>query len=196
VSVDTLGRMATEGLRARTRGAVRAQLAELAIGLFIERGYDATTVDDIALAAGVSRRSFFRYFPTKDDVVFHGLDEIAERIAAEIKTADGDDWECLRQVLTEWHEQLYVSGRVLELVESSPALRARMVEKRDELRRQVSEALRGRPGSTLDEFTADLLTAAAAAVLDVAAQEWLRAGGDRAELIRWGFEELSPGGRR
>jgi len=99
-------------------------------------------------------------------------------------------------VLTEWHEQLYVSDRVLELVESSPALRARMVEKRDELRRQVSDALRERPGSTLDAFTADLLTAAAAAVLDVAAQEWLRAGGDRTELIRWGFEELSPGGRR
>ncbi|MEI8406930.1 MULTISPECIES: TetR family transcriptional regulator [unclassified Kribbella] len=189
--------MATEGLRARARGAVRVQLAELAIGLFIEHGYDATTVDDIADAAGVSRRSFFRYFPSKDEVLFHGLDEVAVKLAAQIRSADGDDdWECLRQVLTEWHEQLYVSGRVLELVESSPALRARMVEKRDELRRQVSEALRERPGSTLDEFTADLLTAAAAAVLDVAAQEWLRAGGDRAELIRWGFEELSPGGRR
>jgi AcrR family transcriptional regulator len=186
----------TEGLRARARGAVRGELAEIAIELFIERGYDATTVDDIALAAGVSRRSFFRYFPTKDDVVFHGLDEIAEQVAAELRTADGDDWGCLRDVLTHWQEQLYVSGRVLELVESSPALRARMVEKRDQLRHQVSAALRERPGSTLDEFTADLLTAAAAAVLDVAAQEWLRAGGDRAELIRWGFEELSPGGRR
>ena len=137
-------------------------MAEVAIELFVQHGYDATTVDDIAIAAGVSKRSFFRYFPAK----------------------------------AEWHEQLYVSDRVLELVESSPALRARMVEKRDELRRQVSDALRERPGSTLDAFTADLLTAAAAAVLDVAAQEWLRVGGDRAELIRWGFEELSPGGRR
>ena len=188
--------MTTEGLRARARGAVRVQLAELAIELFIKHGYDATTVDDIALAAGVSKRSFFRYFPTKDDVLFHGLDDVVEKLAAEVRSADGDDWECLRQVLTEWHEQLYVSDRVLELVESSPALRARMVEKRDGLRRQVSDALRDRPGSTLDAFTADLLTAAAAAVVDVAAQEWLRAGGDRSELIRWGFEELSPGGRR
>ncbi len=185
-----------EGLRARARGAVRVQLAELAIELFVEHGYDATTVDDIAAAAGVSKRSFFRYFPTKDDVLFHGLDEIAEKLAAQVRSADGDDWECLRQVLTEWHEQLYVSDRVLELVESSPALRARMVEKRDELRRLVSDALRERPGSTLDAFTADLLTAAAAAVLDVVALEWLRAGGERSELIRWGFEELSPGGRR
>lgn len=188
--------MVTGGLRARTRDAVRAQLADLAIELFAEHGYDETTVDDIAVAAGVSKRSFFRYFPTKDDVVFHDLDEIAERVAAQIKSADGDDWECLQRVLTEWQEQLYVSSRVLELVESSPALRARMVEKRDELRRQMSEALRERPGSALDAFSADLLTAAAAAVLDAAAQEWLRAGGDRVELIRRGFDQLSPGGRR
>ncbi|WP_350279919.1 helix-turn-helix domain-containing protein [Kribbella sp. HUAS MG21] len=180
------------GLRARTRDAVRAQLAELAIGLFLDRGYDATTVDDIAAAAGVSKRSFFRYFGTKDDAVFHGADAVAERVARELETAEGDDWDCLRQVLTRWQDAIYASGRVLELVESSPALRARMVEKRDELRRLISAALLARPGSTLDAYSADLLTAAAGAVLDASAQEWLRTGGDRAELIKRGFEELGP----
>jgi AcrR family transcriptional regulator len=167
-------------------------LAELAIGLFLERGYDATTVDDIAVAAGVSKRSFFRYFAGKDDVVFHGADEVAERIARELESAEGDDWECLQRVLTAWQDEIYASGRVLELVESSPALRARMVEKRDELRRLISAALLARPGSTLDAYSADLLTAAAGAVLDAAAQEWLRNGGDRATLIQRGFEELAP----
>nr|WP_272954874.1 TetR/AcrR family transcriptional regulator [Kribbella shirazensis] len=167
-------------------------MAEVAIGLFLERGYDATTVDDIAVAAGLSKRSFFRYFATKDDVVFHGADAVAERIARELEVAEGDDWECLRQVLTSWQDEIYASGRVLELVESSSALRARMVEKRDELRRLVSAALVARPGSTLEPYSAELLTAAAGAVLDAAAQEWLRNGGDRAALIKRGFEELGP----
>lgn len=184
------------GLRARTRDVVRAQLAAVAIELFAEHGYDATTVDDIATAAGVSKRSFFRYFPAKDDVVFHGMDELANEMAAEIGTAEGDDWDVLREVVTRWQERVYASGQTLELVESSPSLRARMVDKRDELRRKASEALRQRHGSDLDEFTADLLTGAAGAVLDAAAQEWLRVGGDRADLIRHGFEELAPGGRR
>lgn len=184
------------GLRARTRDVVRAQLATVAIELFAEHGYDATTVDDIATAAGVSKRSFFRYFPAKDDVVFHGVDELADQVAAEIGTAEGDDWDVLREVVTRWQARVFGSDQTLELVESSPSLRARMVEKRDELRRKVSEALRQRAGSDLDEFTADLLACAAGAVLDAAAQEWLRAGGDHADLIRHGFEELAPGGRR
>ncbi|MGW7681412.1 TetR/AcrR family transcriptional regulator [Kribbella sp. NPDC054772] len=178
------------GLRARTRDAVRAQLAALSIELFLERGYDATTVDDIAAAAGMSKRSFFRYFGTKDDVVFHGADDVAERIARELELAEGDDWACLQTVLTAWQDQIYTSGRVVELVESAPALRARMVDKRDELRRLISAALLARPGSTLDAFGADLLTEAAGAVLDAAAQEWLRSGGDRAALIARGFAEL------
>ncbi|GAA1568156.1 TetR/AcrR family transcriptional regulator [Kribbella hippodromi] len=191
--MSTLGGMT--GLRARTRDAVRGQLADVAIGLFLERGYDATTVDDIAAAAGVSRRSFFRYFGTKDDVVFHQADEAAERIAGALATATGSDWDCLRQVLTAWQDEIYASGPVLELVESSPALRARMVEKRDELRRLVSAALLARPGAELDAYTADLLTAAAGAVLDAAAQEWLRNGGDRTALIARGFDQLAPRGR-
>jgi hypothetical protein len=65
-----------------------------------------------------------------------------------------------------------------------------MVDKREELRRLISAALLARPGCTLDAFSADLLTAAAGAVLDAAAQEWLRNGGNRRELIARGFAEL------
>ena len=58
-----------ETLLARRRRLVRTDLARIAISLFAERGFEAVTVDDIAAAAGISARTFFRYFATKDEVV-------------------------------------------------------------------------------------------------------------------------------
>lgn len=57
------------GLRARKKAATAAALQAHAIELFLERGYNETTVQDITDAAGVSQRTFFRYFPTKDAVL-------------------------------------------------------------------------------------------------------------------------------
>ena len=63
---DSVG---TEGLRERKKARTRAELQSHALRLFRDRGYADTTVDDIAAAAEVSRSTFFRYFPTKEDVV-------------------------------------------------------------------------------------------------------------------------------
>lgn len=67
------------GLRARKKAATAAALQTHALELFLERGYDETTVQDITDAAGVSQRTFFRYYPTKDAVL---LTEHARREAA------------------------------------------------------------------------------------------------------------------
>src|SRR2546425_12821489 len=108
-------RAETTGLRERTRRAVRAELAELALGLFVERGYERTTVEDIAAAAGLSRRSFFRYFPTKEDVLFGDVDELAEQIAEDIRARpdDGDAWACLHAVLRDWEPRIHAAQREL-----------------------------------------------------------------------------------
>ncbi|WP_345442250.1 TetR family transcriptional regulator [Actinoallomurus vinaceus] len=192
-------RAETTGLRERTRRAVRAELAELALGLFVERGYERTTVEDIAAAAGLSRRSFFRYFPTKEDVLFGDVDELAEQIAEDIRARPGDEdaWACLHAVLRDWEPRVHAAQRELtglRLIETTPALRARLHQKRDELRDRIAAALRERPGAPLDAFTADLLTAAAGAALDAVAREWLRSDGtaDRAALIDQAFTLLTP----
>ncbi|GAA4638722.1 TetR family transcriptional regulator [Actinoallomurus vinaceus] len=186
-------------MRERTRRAVRAELAELALGLFVERGYERTTVEDIAAAAGLSRRSFFRYFPTKEDVLFGDVDELAEQIAEDIRARPGDEdaWACLHAVLRDWEPRVHAAQRELtglRLIETTPALRARLHQKRDELRDRIAAALRERPGAPLDAFTADLLTAAAGAALDAVAREWLRSDGtaDRAALIDQAFTLLTP----
>lgn len=58
------------GLRERRAAETRAEIVEAAIRLFIEQGFDATSMSDVAAAAGVSRRTVYRYFATKDDIVF------------------------------------------------------------------------------------------------------------------------------
>jgi AcrR family transcriptional regulator len=77
---------AAEPLVDRRRRLVRADIARVAIGLFAARGFDAVTVDDIAAAAGISQRTFFRYFATKDEVVLDYerrlLDRLVDAVAA------------------------------------------------------------------------------------------------------------------
>ncbi|MGC5413284.1 TetR family transcriptional regulator, partial [Streptomyces sp. DT225] len=60
----------TEDRRPAKKPPMRDVLAEAAFALFLERGFERTTVDDIVARAGVGRRSFFRYFPSKEDAVF------------------------------------------------------------------------------------------------------------------------------
>ncbi|WP_063802690.1 MULTISPECIES: TetR family transcriptional regulator [unclassified Streptomyces] len=182
------------GLRERTRRAVRAELAEVAIGLFTRQGFDETTVEDIARAAGMTKRSFFRYFPTKEDVVFDGVDLTGEKVVADIaaRPADEDPWDSLHHVLRAWQEEIHASQQVLEtlrLIEATPALVGRLHQRRTEWRRRVSDALHDRPGAEIDPYTADLLTNAATAVLDAVSSQWVRSDGqaNRPALLDQGF---------
>lgn len=180
---------------------MRAELAGLALQLFADRGFDGTTVDDIARAAGLSKRSFFRYFASKEDAVLGAVEVMGEQVAEEIRArpADEEPWECLRTVLGAWEERIRASSEQLaslRLIESTPSLRARQHQKRDEARQAISDALRDRPGSTLDGFAADLLANAAGAALDTVTREWVRSGGtaDRAALLDRAFALLRPAG--
>ncbi|MER6085364.1 mycofactocin system transcriptional regulator [Streptomyces sp. NPDC013157] len=72
----------------RPRATSRAALERLGFELFAERGFDDTTVDDIAAAAGIGRRTFFRYFASKNDLVWGDFEEQLTRLDALLTAAD------------------------------------------------------------------------------------------------------------
>ncbi|WP_280433884.1 TetR family transcriptional regulator [Nocardia carnea] len=90
------------GLRERKRQATRAAIVRAATELFLDRGFAATSVTDIATAAGVSRRTFFLYFPSKEDVLFHHIEghiQIARRALDELGP-EATPWSAVQEAMT------------------------------------------------------------------------------------------------
>jgi len=79
-----------EGLRARKRRETMRRITDAGIRLFLERGYDATTLDDIAAAAAISRRTIFHYFKSKDDILLSLQSGMGAMIADAVRKAAPD----------------------------------------------------------------------------------------------------------
>ncbi|GAA2421640.1 TetR family transcriptional regulator [Actinomadura vinacea] len=120
-------------LRERKKLRTRRAIQDHALRLFTERGYGATTVDQICAAAEISPSTFFRYFPTKEDVV---LDDEYDPILAEVFRAQPPDvsvMDALRAAFRAVFPFVYENEREpmidrVRLMMAEPALRARMFE--------------------------------------------------------------------
>lgn len=174
-----------QDLRERTRQAVRAQLMDVAWELFVQRGYDATTVDEIAAAVGMSQRSFFRYFASKEDVVLVKFERVGALLADELarRPADEDAWTALRRsfdVIVDATERDPRYGLVLlRITGQSPALRAGRAEQQKQWQDLLSPLVADRmalPSADHDPRPA-ALTAAALACFNVANAVWLDSDG-------------------
>ncbi|MBK3576348.1 TetR family transcriptional regulator [Streptomyces sp. MBT65] len=181
--VDTV--RAKPGLREMTRRAVRAQIAETAMTLFVANGFEQTTVDQIAAAVGMSGRSVFRYFPTKEDMVVGHMDEIGDRLAEALAACplDEDAWTALRHAMQPHLDELTAHAdsnvSVARMLDATPALRPSLLNKRarwaEALLPNIVRRLRG-PTRTR-ELRARAIVSSALACLNVAVDEWARAGG-------------------
>ncbi|MDX8521519.1 TetR/AcrR family transcriptional regulator [Mesorhizobium dulcispinae] len=85
--MDKSGRTEGSGLRERKKRETKKRITEKAIALFLKRGIDQTTLDEIAAAAGISRRTFFYYFTSKDEILLSVLSGIGELLTDAVRSA-------------------------------------------------------------------------------------------------------------
>ncbi|MET8131621.1 TetR family transcriptional regulator [Streptomyces sp. NPDC005251] len=163
---------------------MRDALVGAAFQLFLERGYEETTVDDIVALAGVGRRSFFRYFPSKEDVVFPDHERcLADMTAFLSEEADTDDpvqrvCDAARLVLRMYAENPTFSVQRYRLTKKVPGLRAYELSVVWRYERALAEYLRGRSaGAREDTLRADVVAAAVVAAHNNALRSWLRSDG-------------------
>jgi AcrR family transcriptional regulator len=189
---------ASSGQERRRRRTQRA-LQDAAIALTGRYGLAGVTVEDIAAAAGVSRRSFFNHFPTKAAALFDPDPSDAERLARLLAAVSGsaDPWLALQSVLVEFvagHENVIVVRR--ELIAASPELDQYHRTAHAHVEVAISRWALAQPG--LDDFLATLYAHTAGAILLAAFMSWQPDDPPELlpELVRRGCDHVGSGLRR
>src|SRR5208283_4260076 len=163
------------GLRERKKAKSRAIIQQQAMRLFTEKGYEATTVEQIAEAAEVSPSTFFRYFPTKEDVVLYdSLDPVLLE-AMRTQPAELSPIQAIRstfrvifsQLPREEQEMMWQRGN---LIRSTPELRSRMLDDLVRTIQTIGEIVAARVGRPVDDFA---VRAFSGAVIGAAMAAWL-----------------------
>jgi AcrR family transcriptional regulator len=187
---------ARTGLRDITRDAVRSRIAAVAIARFDADGFDRVTVEQVAAEAGISARSFHRYFPAKEDAVIGDPARHRDALAAAFRDRPSDEpvWTALREafaaMLTHGGDDPETGRRSVRVMISTPSLRARNLEKHqawaDALTPLVLERLRG---ADID-LRARTVVQAALACFDVSITTWATGEDDVVGILRRSFDSL------
>jgi AcrR family transcriptional regulator len=194
------------------RAAVRAELSLAAYELVVEKGYGNVTLDGMAAAGGVSRSTFVRYFPTKDEVILVALEAHVERMADALRARprEEDDWTALRHAIESFIVPIYTrhpagAQAFTRLVLFTGALAGARLEQQD-WRTPLTRALAERHGITRQHGIGGAagpvpigLAVKVAAALDgmaLAVSYWAADGGeaDLADLLGECFRVLSGAG--
>lgn len=164
--------------------SMREALVAAAFELFPARGFEETTVDNIVARAGVGRRSFFRYFPSKEDVVFPDHDRCLADVTALLRDApDGADpvaqvCDAARLVMRMYAENAAFSVLRYRLTKKVPALRAYELSVVRRYERTLADYLRTRYADRADgTLRAGVVAASVVAAHNHALRSWLRADG-------------------
>jgi AcrR family transcriptional regulator len=191
-------------LQERKQELVRAELASAAWDLFGKKGYEATTVAEIAAAAGVSRRTFFRYYATKDDVVTETSDELAEAMLTAVAERPRDEPPLVaikRALVPVLEPRLVRTARartIIRLLRESRSLRRAMMERHALMEERLAAQLAERLGADPAKDSAPALLAfVARAMLDTAFNVWYDQGKkDVAALVDELFASLAAHTRK
>jgi AcrR family transcriptional regulator len=166
-----------EGRRERKRRQTRERIEQAAMALFLDRGFDGTTIEDITDAADVSKRSFFDYFPSKEEVVFAWQDSFADSLAAAVAERPVDEpvVKVVEAALTSAVMAALdpQSLALHDLIRETPVLSARHQLKYTKLEQKLSEALLARTGGNdAEQLRIRLLSAVVVGALRVGGERW------------------------
>jgi len=171
--------MASPTLQERKQELVRSAIWDAATDLFAEKGYDETTIDDIAQKAGVSRRSFFRYFSSKSDLMAYGvvgfgtyLTEVIEACPAEYPLS-----EVFRQTIFQVARKCAAQPRtrkIMRIAAKYPAAREAHHLRTAELQERVEKAFALRSGE--HDMAPAMVAGLTLSVLSVIFQAWFEHG--------------------
>jgi AcrR family transcriptional regulator len=166
-----------DGLRERKKARTRAAIREHALRLFREQGYQATTVEQIAAAAEVSPSTFFRYFPTKEDVVLQDdmdirMIEALERQPAELSPL-GAARAAVREMLASYSEaDIEVLSQTTALTMTVPEVRARALDEFTRTIAVIGEAVAKRAGRRPDDLAVRVTAGAIIGVIMSITMPW------------------------
>jgi AcrR family transcriptional regulator len=184
--------------RQRKKTATRDRIRASALRLFHEQGYDATTVEQIAAAAGVSHVTFFRYFPTKEDVA---LSDSYDPLIASFIAQTPSAWpltQRIRAVLVQGLRQVYGTDRDTllaqnKLIVSTPALRERLWAQQIATQQLILQALEADQDDPHPSFQDRVTVAACLAAATTAILAWVENDGtpELPDLIEQAFDALT-----
>jgi AcrR family transcriptional regulator len=184
--------------RQRKKTATCDRIRASALRLFREQGYDATTVEQIAAAAGVSHMTFFRYFPAKEDVALS--DSYDPLIASRIAQTPAS-WPLIRRiraVLVQGLRQVYDTDRDTllaqnKLIVSTPALRERLWANQIATQQLILQALAAGQDDPHPSFQDRVTVAACLAAATTAILAWVENDGtpELPDLIEQAFDALT-----
>ena len=173
-------------LRNRKQQFVRDAIFDAAIEIFAAKGFDETTVEDVARAAGVSRASFFRYFSSKDDLLAQNVMQYGFALTAGIKACPPmfTPLQTMRETVLSIARQTGTHPRTRQVIDislrSTSAMQAhasRLIEVEESLAAAFAERTKG---SSKDDLDPRLLAAITVAAMNVAIMSWHR--GDHQNL--------------
>jgi AcrR family transcriptional regulator len=177
------------GLRERRKAQTRQEIAAAAVDLFERQGFEATTVEQIATAAGVSPRTFFRYFESKVDILLpgttHDRPDLEARFAA--RPADESPIEAVHLLLREELQQVLaedpLSARQYRLMLSTPALRPLALQHFHEHMEEMARVFADRLGMPADALRPQIMAAAVSGSIWAVLDHWTAHGGAIDELL-------------
>jgi AcrR family transcriptional regulator len=165
------------GLRERKKARTRAAIRQHALRLFREHGYDATTIEQISAAAEVSPATFFRYFPTKEDVVLQDDFDVVTLEALQAQPRDLSPIAAFRGAAAAARAQMSADdvaqfAETTRLTLSVPEIRARALDELVRTTEVITAAIAARTGRNPDDFAARNLAGAIIGVIMTATMPW------------------------